>query len=245
MPLPQGKLLASEEVQANVSTKVEKAMEDLALKAELQREAKERKQAEEKERLEQENEEAEIEKIRQARLKKMVDEKNQAESNRARGYGELSYINESEFLDIVTKCYRSVVHFHKKEYEISQVVEARLKTVAPLHLETRFVIIDADKAPFFVDKLKVRVLPAVVCFEDGKYIGRVLGINGESESEQLADLERNLAKIGIIKDNSTKDFRAVTDRLTEDDDEEEDEVSSRRTKVNPVKVGFSKDDADW
>ena len=46
MPLPTGKIMSSAETQANVSSRMEQAMADLALKAELQREEKARNEAE-------------------------------------------------------------------------------------------------------------------------------------------------------------------------------------------------------
>lgn len=48
---------------------------------------------------------------------------------------------------------------------------------------------NAEKAPFFVEKLVVRVLPTVVCFKDGiAFPGRVIGFDGltadDEEEEQ-------------------------------------------------------------
>jgi len=49
-----------------------------------------------------------------------------------------------------------------------------LQTLAPQHFETKFAKIDVEKAKFFVNKLKIRVLPAVICFEKGIVIDRLM-----------------------------------------------------------------------
>ena len=55
-------------------------------------------------------------------------------------------------------------------------VETCLQTLAPQHFETKFAKIDVEKAKFFVDKLKIRVLPAVICFENGVVIDRCIDL---------------------------------------------------------------------
>merc|ERR1719401_2434080 len=55
---------------------------------------------------------------------------------------------------------------------------------------TRFVKLDSEKAPFFVEKLRIRTLPCAVVFNDGVAKGRQLGMEGlggeEFTSSQLA-----------------------------------------------------------
>ena len=35
--------------------------------------------------------------------------------------------------------------------------------------------LNADKAPFFIQKLAIKVLPTVVCFKDGVAVDRIVG----------------------------------------------------------------------
>jgi len=49
-----------------------------------------------------------------------------------------------------------------------------LQSLATQHFETKFAMLDVEKAKFFVDKLKIRVLPAVICFEKGIVIDRLV-----------------------------------------------------------------------
>merc|ERR1712046_480897 len=51
-------------------------------------------------------------------------------------------------------------------------------------MATKFVKLDSEKAPFFVNKLMVIIIPCVVMFEDGQMRGRIDGfdiLGGEDE----------------------------------------------------------------
>lgn len=54
-------------------------------------------------------------------------------------------------------------------------MDKHLKSLAQKHVETKFVKINAEKTPFFVEKLSIRVLPSVVIFADGKSIDTLVG----------------------------------------------------------------------
>ena len=54
-------------------------------------------------------------------------------------------------------------------------MDKHLKILAEKHVETKFVKINAEKTPFFVDKLSIRVLPSVVVFADGKSVDTLVG----------------------------------------------------------------------
>jgi thioredoxin-like negative regulator of GroEL len=56
-----------------------------------------------------------------------------------------------------------------------------LGKLAPRHIESKFVKIDSDKCPFFVEKLKVRTMPTVLIFKDGVAAEKIRGF------EDLAD----------------------------------------------------------
>jgi hypothetical protein len=56
-----------------------------------------------------------------------------------------------------------------------------LARLATRHIETKFVYINADKAPFFVEKLVIRTIPTVVLFRDGVAAGKIIGFDGLSQ----------------------------------------------------------------
>ena len=69
--------------------------------------------------------------------------------------------------------------------------------------QTKFGRIDAEKTPFFVQKLSIKTLPTVVFFEDGKAIDRLLGFQGMSNPEstdfKTRELEERIGMSGAIK----------------------------------------------
>ena len=75
-----------------------------------------------------------------------------------------------------------------------------LQKIAPNHTETLFVKIDAERAPFFVNKLQIRTLPTIVCFEDGIAIDQIVGFEelGEEDDFPTMNLIRKLVKIGML-----------------------------------------------
>lgn len=54
-----------------------------------------------------------------------------------------------------------VVHFYRGVTPRCQIVDAHFHKLAPLHLETRFVKIDAEKNPFLVERLGVIIMPTI------------------------------------------------------------------------------------
>ena len=50
-----------------------------------------------------------------------------------------------------------------------------LRIIANTHPECRFLCLNAEKAPFFIQKLAIRVLPTIICFIDGVAKDRIVG----------------------------------------------------------------------
>jgi hypothetical protein len=91
------------------------------------------------------------------------------------GHGGFDEITEEEFLKTVTASERCVVHFYHKSFEKCKIIDMHLLRCARKFFGTRFVKLNAEKAPFFVEKLRVRTLPCVVVFNDGVAKGRQVG----------------------------------------------------------------------
>ena len=100
--------------------------------------------------------------------------------HKAKGHGEIRTISQDEFLSECTSSKYVVVHFFHKEFEKCKVMDHHLKVIAtnPKHLSCKFVRIDAEKAPFFVVRLKIKTLPTVLVFKNGETIERMLGFEG-------------------------------------------------------------------
>ena len=86
-----------------------------------------------------------------------------------------------------------------------KVMDKHLRLIAPRAVGARFLRINAAKAPFFVPKLKVKVLPTLVFFRDGVATGRQTGFEGlvraaTDEDFPTARLLKHLAIAGVLGD---------------------------------------------
>jgi len=100
---------------------------------------------------------------------------------KGKGHGELCTISEDEFLPECTSSHWVVAHFFHRDFERCKIMDHHLKIIAKLHLSCKFVRIDAEKAPFFVQKLKIQTLPTLLVFRDGKTVHQLLGFEGLSD----------------------------------------------------------------
>lgn len=159
--------------------------------------------------------------FRQRRLAELKIAHAHETENKAKGHGEVRTITQDEFLPECTGSYWVVVHFFHRDFERCKIMDHHLKRIAPLHLNCKFVRIDAEKAPFFVGKLNIKTLPTLLIFKDGKTVNRLLGFDGLSNSRNpdeftTSSLGRFLESTGAIEYEGPES------------DEEGEESTSRR-----------------
>jgi len=123
-----------------------------------------------------------MERMKQERLKGIKEKQEELEYQQKKAdkeknlwYGEYQEIVESEFLPYVTKAKYSVCHFAHKDFERCKIIDHHLRKIAPEHTECKFLRLDAEKAPFFVNKLAIKVLPTLCCFKDGILVDQIIG----------------------------------------------------------------------
>ena len=126
--------------------------------------------------------------LRQARIAQLKQQQSQRAQNISLGHGSLRTITQDEFL---TECTGSskyvVVHFFHDDFERCKIMDFHLNIIAQEHLEAKFLRIDAAKAPFFVHKLRIKTLPALFVFDNGKEIGRLTGFDGLAKDAKKPD----------------------------------------------------------
>lgn len=140
------------------------------------------------------------------------------------------------------------------------------------HLETRFIKIDADKAPFFVQKLQIRILPTLVSFREGIAVHRQVGFEGLGDGFGTAELERLLARrhriiedpvpaaqrLGFIQGSGKKDRRPqqqqqrrlpgtsdLEDSEGDGGDAQDDRLGSRSIRRGRVGGRMQREGSDW
>eukprot|EP01012_Entosiphon_sulcatum_P062434 TRINITY_DN8876_c0_g1_i1.p1 TRINITY_DN8876_c0_g1~~TRINITY_DN8876_c0_g1_i1.p1 ORF type:complete len:225 (-),score=62.90 TRINITY_DN8876_c0_g1_i1:57-731(-) len=138
------------------------------------------------------NEDAFLDQLRERRMAELKRQAVEREEFRRLGHGEYSEITEQEFLNSVTKSNLCACHFYHRNFERCKILDKHLYEIAPQMLNIRFIRLNAEKAPFFVQKLSVRVLPSLIFFKDGVAVDRLLGFEGlpgkdEFETDTLVE----------------------------------------------------------
>lgn len=119
-----------------------------------------------------------LEAMRAKRRQQMKDAHEKKLKYQGLGHGTYDEIEEDAFIKTVTASPRCVVHFYHKNFEKCKIMDMHLRKCAVKFMGTRFVKLDSEKAPFFVDKLSIKTLPCAVVFNDGVAKGRQLGFDG-------------------------------------------------------------------
>jgi len=120
-----------------------------------------------------------------------------------------------------------VVHFYHKEFERCKIVDMHLRKISAIHKETRFVYLDAEKSPFFITKLQIKVLPTIVLFIDGIAVDRIVGFEdlGMKDDFPTLLLSRRLVRSGVMKalSKAEKGEMKIRKKAALSDSEEEED----------------------
>ena len=144
------------------------------------------------------------------------------------GHGTYREIKEEDFIREITSSYLVVVHFYQKEFQRCRIVDKHFSILASTHVETKFVKINAVEAPFFVTKLKIKVLPLMLLFQEGKCVERWTGFDelGGTDDFSTTVLERKLTQLHMLhpatKKNSVKTSKVIVDLNVDNDDADDD-----------------------
>lgn len=144
----------------------------------------------------------ELEKLHADRISALKKEAEKRQSLTKQGHGEYREISEGEFLGEVTSSEKVICHFYHREFYRCKIVDKHLKSLAPRHMDTKFIKLDAENAPFFVAKLGVQTLPCVILFRKGIAVDRLIGFQdlGGKDDFTTKTLENLLIKKGIISE---------------------------------------------
>jgi len=142
-------------------------------------------------------------------------------------YGEYTEIVEQEFLTYVTKADFSVCHFFHKDFERCKIIDKHLQIIARDHKECKFLKLDAEKSPFFVNKLAIKMLPTICLFKKGVLVDQIVGFEelGGKDDFKTINLTRKLVNSGILKplNKAEKGIRINRGGKTSDDSESDDD----------------------
>ncbi|KAL0858657.1 hypothetical protein ABMA27_012482 [Loxostege sticticalis] len=143
-----------------------------------------------------------LEAIRQQRINEMKQRAKKKQEWIANGHGEYTEIDgEKEFFGVCNKSTNVVCHFYRNDTPRCRIVDMHLKTLAKKHVETRFVKLDAERAPFLTGRLKIRVFPTIGLVKDNKTKDFIVGFTdlGNRDDFTTEMLEWRIAKSDVIE----------------------------------------------
>jgi len=144
----------------------------------------------------------ELELLRARRREQMKAAMEKKQKNQQLGHGTYDEIPEEDFLKTVTSSDLSVVHFYHKTFEKCKIMDMHLSRCSRKFFGTRFVRLDAEKAPFFVEKLRIKTLPCAIFFKDGVAVGRQVGFEGlDGDEFRTVDLAWRIKESGCIEED--------------------------------------------
>ncbi|XP_048445084.1 thioredoxin domain-containing protein PLP3A-like [Pyrus x bretschneideri] len=174
----------------------------------------------------------ELEKLHADRINALKKEAEKREALKRKGHGEYRDITEGDFLGEVTGTEKVICHFYHREFYRCKIMDKHLKTLASKHVDSKFIKLDAENAPFFVTKLGIKTLPCVILFRKGVAVDRLVGFQevGAKDDFSTRALEVALIKKGIISEKK------------EDDDEDDGYLEGgRRTVRSSVNLDSDSD----
>ncbi|OVA12748.1 Thioredoxin domain [Macleaya cordata] len=149
----------------------------------------------------------ELEKLHADRIAALKKEAEKRQTLKQQGHGEYREVSEGDFLGQVTGSEKVICHFYHREFYRCKIMDKHLKSLAPRHMDTKFIKLDAENAPFFVTKLGVKTLPCVILFRKGIATDRVVGFQdlGAKDDFTTMTLEKLLVKKGIINERKCEE----------------------------------------
>mmetsp|Transcript_45934 Transcript_45934/g.58998 ORF Transcript_45934/g.58998 Transcript_45934/m.58998 type:complete len:226 (-) Transcript_45934:425-1102(-) len=121
------------------------------------------------------------------------------EKNIRNGHGRyMELSDQKEFFEASKVSKNVVVHFFRGATWRCDVINRHFSDLAPVHLETRFVKIDAEKSPFLVERLGIVMLPSILCIKDGKTVHTIAGFDEFGVRLNTPPLPRHMLSIYIL-----------------------------------------------
>jgi len=184
--------------------------------------------------------EGDIEKMRAQRLESMKHEHKKRQEWLANGHGEYEDLpGEKELFDITKKSERIVCHFYRDSTMRCKIVDKHLEILARKHIETKFVKLNVDRAPFMVERLHIKILPTIALLIDNIVKDKIIGFTDLGNHDEFSTeiLEWRLGKGGVI------DYKGD---LTSppDDNEKKKTINLFGKKPKTIRNGNNDDDDD-
>uniref|UniRef100_A0AC11DUW9 Thioredoxin domain containing 9 n=1 Tax=Ovis aries TaxID=9940 RepID=A0AC11DUW9_SHEEP len=145
--------------------------------------------------------EDELERLKEKRLEALKKAQQQKQEWLSKGHGEYREIpSERDFFQEVKESKKVVCHFYRDSTFRCKILDRHLVILSKKHLETKFLKLNVEKAPFLCERLRIKVIPTLALVKDGKTQDFVVGFSdlGNTDDFTTETLEWRLGCSDIL-----------------------------------------------
>ncbi|XP_076016690.1 thioredoxin domain-containing protein 9-like [Genypterus blacodes] len=130
--------------------------------------------------------EDDLERLKERRLEALKNAQKQKQEWLSKGHGEYREIpSEKDFFAEVKESKKVVCHFYKNSTFRCKIVDKHLAILAKKHVETKFIKLNVEKAPFLSERLRIKVIPTLALVVDGKTKDYVIGFSDLGNTDEF------------------------------------------------------------
>ncbi|RVE58265.1 hypothetical protein OJAV_G00207460 [Oryzias javanicus] len=134
-----------------------------------------------------EMDEDELERLKEKRLEALKKAQKQKQEWLSKGHGEYREIpSEKDFFNEVKESKNVVCHFYRSSTFRCKILDKHLAILAKKHVETKFIKLNAEKAPFLTERLRIKVIPTLALLIDGKSKDYVVGFADLGNTDEFS-----------------------------------------------------------
>ncbi|KAM9710916.1 thioredoxin domain-containing protein 9 isoform 1-T2 [Menidia menidia] len=127
-----------------------------------------------------------LERLKEKRLEALKKAQRQKQEYLSKGHGEYREIpSEKDFFNEVKESKNVVCHFYRSSTFRCKILDKHLGILAKKHVETKFIKLNAEKAPFLTERLHIKVLPTLALLTDGKTKDYVVGFSDMGNTDEF------------------------------------------------------------
>ncbi|KAF7215555.1 thioredoxin domain-containing protein 9 [Nothobranchius furzeri] len=134
-----------------------------------------------------EMDEDELERLKERRLEELKKAQKQKQEWLSKGHGEFREIpSEKDFFSEVKESKKVVCHFYRNSTFRCKILDKHLAILAKKHVETKFIKLDVEKAPFLTERLRIKVIPTLALLLNGKTKDYVVGFSDLGNTDEFS-----------------------------------------------------------
>ncbi|XP_032423972.1 thioredoxin domain-containing protein 9 [Xiphophorus hellerii] len=128
-----------------------------------------------------------LERLKERRLEALKKAQKQKQEWLSKGHGEYREISsEKDFFGEVKDSKNVVCHFYRNSTFRCKILDKHLALLAKKHVETKFIKLNVEKAPFLTERLRIKVIPTLALLLDGKTKDYVVGFTDLGNTDEFS-----------------------------------------------------------